>query len=437
MAAEFLRQHGVDLQYEMSKVQFGDPTKIDSSFAGVYPSAGEQGAVTQPVLQAIHTIEGVRLSTKDSSTLWDVKISAGEIISVMPHYDHPTKRLEGLSTHYSPTETSLSNTRGRCLAPSLCHPHIHLDKCFLLFDPKYSDLEIVQGDFSEAMALTAKAKARFGEDDLMRRGRWLVTESLAAGVTCMRAFVEVDADVGFKCLDAGLKLKDEFKNCCHIQICAFAQEPVLSESKNHPEGKTLLEEALGRDGVDVLGSTPYVEANDVLIRANIDWAISTALKHGKHLDLHIDYNLDHKKIPMTEHVIEAAKAQDWLIHAKGKTIVLGHCTRLTLLKTEEWLSLRVRIADLPIFFIGLPTSDLLMARNPDDEEGAGRRTRGTLQIPEMIKKYELNGAIGVNNVGNPFTPQGNCDPMSLASVGVCIYQTGTKKDTELLYVSNQ
>lgn len=44
----------------------------------------------------------------------------------------------------------------RLLSPSLCHPHIHLDKCFLLSHPKYADLRIEKGDFEEAMKLTSR-----------------------------------------------------------------------------------------------------------------------------------------------------------------------------------------------------------------------------------------------------------------------------------------
>lgn len=46
----------------------------------------------------------------------------------------------------------------------------------------------------------------------MERGRALIQESIAFGVTHMRAFVEVDPCVQFKCLDAGLALKQEFRN---------------------------------------------------------------------------------------------------------------------------------------------------------------------------------------------------------------------------------
>jgi hypothetical protein len=61
--------------------------------------------------------------------------------------------------------------------------------------------------------------------------------------------------------------------------------------------------------------------------------------------------------------------------------------------------------------------------------------RGTLQVPQMIKKYGFKCAVGVNNVGNAFTPHGSCDPLSVACLGVGIYQAGSKSDTETLLVS--
>ncbi|KAJ8071072.1 hypothetical protein OCU04_001417 [Sclerotinia nivalis] len=69
---------------------------------------------------------------------------------------------------------------------------------------------------------------------------------------------------------------------------------------------------------------------------------------------------------------------------------------------------------------------------PEKAAGGSSRVRGTLQAIEMIKKYDFNAAIGINNVGNAFTPHGNCDPMSLTSLGMGIYHAGTKADAEIL-----
>lgn len=62
------------------------------------------------------------------------------------------------------------------------------------------------------------------------------------------------------------------------------------------------------------------------------------------------------------------------------------------------------------------------------------RYRGTLHIPEMIEEYGFQAAVAVNNVGNAFTPQGNCDPLSIASLGVGLYSRGTLSDMDLLFV---
>ena len=416
MAAEFLRGHGVDLQQEIDKAQ-------ESS------TVSQKHESERRHKFRANKIRDVRLSGHAPVARWDVHLEDGKRESVKPAevLDYPS-----LGPSLEKEDQQILDGGSRLLLPSLCHPHIHLDKCFLLSHPKYGDLEIVTGDFAEALELTSKAKERFEVDDLVERGEWLIQESIAAGVTHMRAFVEVDNTVRFMCLDTGLKLKERFRDRCEIQICAFAQDPVFSLGKNNPGGKALIEEALSREGVDVLGTTPYVEANEELMRTNVNWAIKTTVAHKKHLDLHLDYNLEASKLPLIHHVLNRLH-EAWTANDQSKTIVLGHCTRLTLFTPDEWGQLKMRIADLPIYFVGLPTSDLFMMGKPVEEANGGQRVRGTLQIPQMVQKYGFKGVVGVNNVGNAFTPQGNCDPLSVASMGVGVYQAGTKADTQILY----
>lgn len=49
-----------------------------------------------------------------------------------------------------------------------------------------------------------------------------------------------------------------------------------------------LEEALAREGVDVLRIILYTKENDELMPANIDWAVFTVPMYAKHLVLHLD-----------------------------------------------------------------------------------------------------------------------------------------------------
>ncbi|KAH6863318.1 cytosine deaminase protein-like protein [Alternaria alternata] len=364
--------------------------------------------------KTLEKITNVRLPNKPPSTLWDIAIKDGKIASVDNHSDCQDGHEDTL------------DGGNRLIAPSLCHAHIHLDKCFLLQDPKFSDLQIESGDFKEAMEMTGEAKSRFEEDDLLRRGTRLIEESIQHGVTVMRAFVEVDGVVKMKCLDAGLKLREIFKDRCEVQICAFAQLPLFSGQDGGEEVRKLMTNSASLGQVDVLGSTPYVEDDEEKSLDNVKWITQLALKHQKHLDLHLDYFLEEDKKPLVWDALNTIKELEWSKKAGSKQITLGHCTRLTRFRNDEWTHLRQEVGDLPISFVGLPTSDLFMMRTPEN-------VRGTLPVVELINEYGFNAAIAVNNVGNAFTPYGNCDPLTIASLGVGLYQAGTKKDAELLY----
>ncbi|EMD93482.1 hypothetical protein COCC4DRAFT_164671 [Bipolaris maydis ATCC 48331] len=371
---------------------------------------------TQKVGSPLNKIINVRIPNKPPSSLWDIAIQDGRIASVYAHND---------ASSHEESEHTLDG-QNRLLAPSLCHAHIHLDKCFLLQDPKFSDLQIESGDFNEAMSITGQAKSRFVEDDLLRRGTRLIEESIQHGVTAMRAFVEVDGVVELKCLHAGLKLKELFQDRCEVQICAFAQLPLFSGQDEGAQVRELMTAAVSYEKVDVLGSTPYVEDNERKSIENVRWITQLALQHDKHLDLHLDYFLEEEKQPLVWTALDIIRELEWDKKDGGKQIALGHCTRLTRFRNDEWTHLRQEVDKLPISFVGLPTSDLFMMRTPEN-------IRGTLPITELINEHGFNAAIAINNVGNAFTPYGNCDPLAVASIGVGVYQAGTKKDAELLY----
>ena len=312
---------------------------------------------------------------------------------------------------------------GRLVTPSLCHAHVHLDKCFLLQDSKYDDLCIEKGDFKEAMTVTSEAKERFDEADLLRRGRRLILESLNCGVTAMRAFAEVDEIVGWKCINAAKSLKSEFYDKCDIQICAFAQLALFSGGETAFKRRALLEQASTDSNVDVIGSTPYVEEDARRERSNVGWTTARAIWSGKHLDFHLDYNVDPQKDAFVWDAIEEIMTQNWQSKIRSEqTLCFGHCTRLSrsLFSEGDWQDIAQFLADLHASFVGLPMSDLFILGK-------------TLEIPYLIKQHNVNGAISINNVGNAFTPQANVDPLVLASSSISIYQAGTKDDASLLY----
>ncbi|PLN81331.1 Metallo-dependent hydrolase [Aspergillus taichungensis] len=379
-----------------------------------------------PQLTPLHSLHHVRLPSSSSfpSSTWDITFETNGCIKALT----PTPTTNDTS--------SIQDTEPPLVLPALTHPHIHLDKAFIHSDPKYAHLAPTTGTFNEALTSTTTAKRSFEPADLLKRGSWLLAESLANGVTALRAFVEVDATVQHTCLDAALTLKTHWAEACKIQLVCFAQDPVFS-GPHGGENRRLIESALLRDGVDVLGSTPYVESDAESAKRNIEWAVQTALAHDKHLDFHLDYTLDPGREPLVWTVLDALRRWGWTGKSTQKRVMLGHCTRLTLFGEDEWARLAKEIAEdeLPVSFVGLPTSDLYMAAPPagGGKNGGMATPRGTLQVPRLVREYGLDAVVGVNNVGNAFTPWAAADPLGLACLGVGVYQAGTRADAELLY----
>ncbi|KAI0121609.1 amidohydrolase [Xylariales sp. AK1849] len=378
-------------------------------------------------------VENVILPTRGNNSRWDLEA------------------IDGVVQTFQPTrQQSRPGTTSSILLPALCHPHIHLDKPYILTcnqcsssnHPDYSDLVPESGSFSEALSNTSRAKERYTADDLYLRGSQLLATSYKQGVTSLRAFVELDHVTGDLPLTTAITLKQEFAHLIEVQLCAFAQDPIFS-TEHGETNRAVIASALAdhHSSIDAIGTTPYVEESNEASARNIEWAIVTSLHYGIHLDFHLDYNLRPPSVssPLTYSVVELLRKHGWLGKAdKSKTIVLGHCTQLTTLPSSELASLAdgIKSSGLPIHFVGLPTSDLFMMGRPSSDAGRDAmhaRPRGTLQVLSLIQDYGLSACLGVNNVGNAFTPYGTGDPLHLASFGVGIYQAGTMRDAKTLY----
>ncbi|KAI0086515.1 hypothetical protein BDY19DRAFT_894810 [Irpex rosettiformis] len=356
--------------------------------------------------------------SRDDTLLYDVACVDGKVVAVQEAEGPSHKSTLTLES----TRTLDAQGLG-LLIPGLCHAHIHLDKCFLL-----DRCELRTGDFKEALAVTAKAKAQFPADheDLLRRGRRLIMDSISSGVVAMRAHVEVDETVGFSCLQTGLLLKEEMKDLCHVQVVAFAQDPLFESSGQPKKNFGLLAEASGVAGVEVVGSAPYVEASTELAKQNIKYLFKLAYSQDLHLDFHLDYNLDQSTEPLIWDVLDELRSRIETGRWKAtKRVCVGHATRLTLWDADQWKKYRKLVADhnLPITLVGLPQSDMYMM---------GRDVpyppRSTLNISQLSREHGVTVAMAVNNVGNAFTPQGPPDPLALCPLGVALFQSGTKAD---------
>ncbi|KAG6841980.1 hypothetical protein C0991_004471 [Blastosporella zonata] len=277
----------------------------------------------------------------------------------------------------------------------------------------------------------AKAGFSLDLDDLYARGARLIRESVQCGVTSMRAHVEVDTIVGFSCLDVAQALSKEFRKLF------FAQEPLFDAPGDTQPGQNyiILQEALKRDDINVIGSAPYVESTVEQAKSNIALIMTAAYENEAHVDFHLDYNLDPSLEPLIHEVIsQARRLNGWAdVDGQCRRITIGHATRLQLFSQEQWQQLKEDIKGLAITLVGLPQSDIYMQGRGDHEMPLGA-PRSTLRVPYLLNKYGIEVAMSVNNVQNAFTPQGSLDPLMLCSLGVALFQTAAPTDIEALVV---
>ncbi|EIM86032.1 Metallo-dependent hydrolase [Stereum hirsutum FP-91666 SS1] len=312
--------------------------------------------------------------------------------------------------------------------------------CHWIRGPSLDHVDVVHRTFQEALEVTSTAKARFMHDgtDLYERGKRLVTESILAGVTSMRAFVEIDRIVSMHCLNAGLRLKKEFIKECEIQLVVFAQDPLFDDPSATEPGDNyrLLVEAAATLGVSVIGSAPYVEPSLDQAKRNIKLVLNLAKEGGLHVDFHLDYNLNSSAQPLIYDVIQYMRELQWTsLFSRGsmRQVTIGHGTRYSLFDDQEWRDLKESIGDLPISFVALPQSDLYMM-GKTYPRSAKLAPRGTIPVP-FVADLGLDIALSVNNVENAFTPQGSVDPLPLCSLGVAIYQDASERACQILLVS--
>ncbi|KAF9077644.1 hypothetical protein BDP27DRAFT_1441696 [Rhodocollybia butyracea] len=375
-------------------------------------------------------ITNVHLASESAAadTLWTIECANGKVVKIIAY--------DPAETHSAAHGKNVIDGKGTSiLLPSLCHAHIHLDKCFILDRCG----ELISGDLREAMEVTAKAKAGFPLDseDLLKRGRKLIRESVECGVTSMRAHVEIDTLAGVSALDAGLLLKKECEVACYIQVSAFAQEALFTNANETDPGPnyTLLAEALHRPGIEVVGSAPYVEPSLSQAKQNIALIFNLATQHHLHVDFHLDFNLDPTSEPLIYEVIRQASLHCPLWSSEPKRrITIGHATRLQLFTPEEWRHLSAAIGDLPITLVSLPNTDIYMQGRAHTHEPLGA-PRGALRVPYLARQYGVKIAMSVNNVGNAFTPQGSVDPLALCTFGAAVFQAATKMDVQSLMES--
>jgi cytosine deaminase len=293
---------------------------------------------------------------------------------------------------------------GRVLTPGLVDAHIHLDKALLS-----ERAPSIEGTVEEALRVTAEAKRHFTVEDIGARARRVLDQAVRAGTTAMRSHVEIDPIVGLKGLEALVALKREYAPAIDLQLCAFAQEGILSS----PGTEALLEQALG-SGADLIGGCPY---NDTDAHAQIDIVFRLAREFDVDVDFHIDF-FDEPEHMDVLYVAEQAVRFGW----QGR-VAVGHASELAGLSPDAFHRAAATLKDAGIGVIILPATDLYLMGRRDD-----RHVRRGLAPAKRLLAAGVTVAAATNNVLNAFTPTGTGDLALMGYVMASAAHMGTEAD---------
>ncbi len=229
----------------------------------------------------------------------------------------------------------------KLVVPGLVETHVHLDKTCILDRCPASE-----GSVTEAVRLTAAAKAGFTPQDVYDRGQRTLERAIGWGTTRMRTHVEVDPGIGLRGLEGVQALARDYAWAMDMEICVFPQEGLL----NNPGTDALLVEGLRR-GARVIGAVPYCDTDP---RGQIDRIFELAREWDVDIDMHLDMG-DTTDGMQTEYVCRKTEAYGW-----GGRVAVGHVTQMSLLPPGRFDALAATLAGAGVAVTVLPSTDLFL-----------------------------------------------------------------------------
>ncbi len=283
--------------------------------------------------------------------------------------------------------TEVWNLEGRVVLPSFADVHVHLDKTFVPLVNK-------SGTLREAIEVWVKEKPNLDFDSYEQRALKAIQAALVKGSTAIRTHIDINSSHGFTALEAILKVREEAKELCNIEIVALGAAG-LNEAETQAM-KTALEL-----GADLVGGAPALLANP---EQSINAIFDLAEHYSKGIDLHIDETED----PNSKTLAYLAE-QTIARHFQGR-VTAGHCCSLAFMPLERALKLIDKVAEAKINIVTLPSCNLvLMGRNLEP------KPRGVTRVKELLNAG-VNVAAASDNVADPFNPFGNYDALFIANL---------------------
>ena len=259
--------------------------------------------------------------------------------------------------------------------------HAHFDKAYLINE---DNIIKSQKSLQEKWKIYREFKENYTEEDLLKRMSKCVDNLVLQGTNYIRTFVDADSVVNQKCIDAGVKLKEKYKDIVKIDLAIQPLEGL--EDKNSRDNFI---EACKK--ADFIGGLPDRDSSH---RKHIEMLFDLAVELDKPIDIHVGQN----NVPTekeTELVLDIIEEYD----LKQK-VSLVHCISLACQKEEYIRQQARRMKLLEVDVIVCPSAAISMKQNYSEYAPI----HNSIAPINILLEESVNVKLGIDNISDLFMP---------------------------------
>lgn len=261
-----------------------------------------------------------------------------------------------------------------------CH-HAHFDKAYLMNSDRFLKC---QASLQEKWILYRELKESYTQEDLVKRMSKCVDNLVSQGTTYIKTFVDADSVVEQKCIDAGVFIKNKYKDMVRIDL---AIQPL--EGLENKESKENFIKACEK--ADTIGGLPDRDSSH---EVHIDLLFDLAKSLDKPVDIHVGQNNrpDEKE---TELVLDKIEEHDL-----SQKVNLVHCISLASHDNDYIRSQAKRMVKNNVSVIVCPSAAISMKQN----RSYISPTHNSIAPVEILLEEGVDIKLGIDNIEDLFMP---------------------------------
>ncbi|MEO1378042.1 MAG: cytosine deaminase [Cyanobacteria bacterium J06635_10] len=339
----------------------------------------------------------ITIDTEDSEIV-DIGIKDGQIAAISSNINESARQEIDLESNL--------------ISPPFVESHIHLDSVLTAGEPRWNQ----SGTLFEGIQIWSDRKQTLQIEDVKNRALTMLKEQAAMGILFIRTHADV-SEPQLIALQALLELRDTVKDWMTLQVVAFPQDGISSNSQN----ERLLEKALEM-GADVVGGIPHYELTREDGVRSVERIFELAEKYNSLIDIHCD-EIDDEQSRFLEVVAAAA-----IRFAYGSKVTASHTTAFGSYNNAYAFKLMGFLQRAKINFIANPLINITLQGRTDTYP----KRRGVTRVKELWQNG-LNVSFGHDCVQDPWYSLGTGSMLDVAHMGVHICQMTGREEVNACY----